>query len=234
MNANFRAIAPGLALAAVLTHAQAAQGAQGPSATGARIFVCTDATGKRITSDRPIPECLAREHRVLNPDGSTRALVAPPMTASERAAKEARDRELAVEETARLEAMRVDRLLLSRFPDEAAHQRAREAALNSVRESAEVSRRRMAVLALERKAALTEAEFYTAATLPPKLRYDLSSNEAAAASQRTLIQSQEAEAERINARFDVELERLRRLWAGAAAGSLGTLHAPNSPGAGAR
>lgn len=200
-------------------------------APGVRIYVCNDANGKRITSDRPIAECWAREQRLLNPDGSTRALVAPPMTPSERAAKEAREREAALEEAARLEAMRVDRLLLSRFPDEASHQRAREAALQSVREAAELSRRRMAELVVERKAALNEAEFYKPTTLPPKLRYELESNEAAAASQRSLIQGQESEAARISARFDHELERLRKLWSGAPPGSLGLLRPVVSAGA---
>lgn len=205
-----------------------------PPAAGARIYVCTDAHGKRITSDRPIAECWAREQRLLNPDGSTRAWVTPPMTASERAAKEARDREAALEEAARLEAMRVDRLLLSRFPDESSHQRAREAALHAVRESAELSRRRMAELAVERKAVLNEAEFYKTTALPPKLRYELESNDAAAASQRSLIQGQESESGRINARFDHELERLRKLWSGAPPGSLGLLRPVAPPGAAAR
>ncbi len=223
-----RWLAIGLA-SGLLTGAWAA-----PPAAGARIYVCTDAHGKRITSDRPIAECWAREQRLLNPDGSTRALVAPPMTASEHAAKEARDREAAFEEAARLEAMRVDRLLLSRFPDEASHQRAREAALQVVRGSAELSRRRMAELAVERKAAMNEAEFYNATTLPPKLRYDLESNDAAAASQRSLIQGQESESGRINARFDHELERLRKLWNGAPPGSLGPLRPMAPAGAAAR
>ena len=39
----------------------------------APIYSCIDAHGKRITSDRPIPECAAREQRVLNADGSVNA-----------------------------------------------------------------------------------------------------------------------------------------------------------------
>ncbi|HZF78545.1 MAG TPA: hypothetical protein VEZ89_02030, partial [Rubrivivax sp.] len=47
------------------------------------IYTCTDLSGKRWTSDRPIPACHGLEQRVLNADGSTRAVVAPPMTADE-------------------------------------------------------------------------------------------------------------------------------------------------------
>lgn len=190
---------------------------------GARIYVCTDANGKRLTSDRPIPECMAREQRVLNPDGSVRASLPPPMTAAERAAKEARDHDTAVEEMARLDALRVDRLLLNRYPDEATHRRARENSLNAVREADNLSKRRMAELAAERKAALVEAEFYKSVAMPPKLRNAIDANEAATASQRSLIQGQDAEAGRINARFDNELERLRKLWAGTPPGTLGPM-----------
>lgn len=37
------------------------------------IYTCIDAQGKRHTADRPIPECLDREQRLLNRDGSSAA-----------------------------------------------------------------------------------------------------------------------------------------------------------------
>ena len=33
------------------------------------IYTCTDANGRKLTSDRPIPACLDREQNVLNPQG---------------------------------------------------------------------------------------------------------------------------------------------------------------------
>ena len=210
-------------LAVVLSAACGAS--HGATSTGSGIYVCTDSNGKRITSDRPIAECLAREQRVLRPDGSTRAVLAPPMTAAERQAKDALDREAAAEQAARLDAIRVDRLLLRRYPDEASHRLAREKALDGVREASDLSRRRMTELASERKAASVEAEFYKSIAMPAKLRQEIEANEAAMASQRMLIHGQETEAGRVNARFDVELDRLRRLWAGAAPGSLGPFRA---------
>lgn len=203
----------------------------GAASVGSGIYVCTDVNGKRITSDRPIAECLAREQRVLRPDGSTRTVLPPPLTATERQAKEALDREAAVEDAARLDAIRVDRLLLKRYPDEASHRQAREKALDGVRESSDLSKRRMAELASERKAAVAEAEFYKSVAMPAKLRHEIEANEAATTSQRMLIQGQAAEGARVNARFDIELDRLRRLWAGVAPGSLGPLRPPSPPNA---
>ena len=67
--------------------------AQTTSSTGA-IYTCIDSAGKRLTSDRLISECLDREQRVLNRDGSVRMVLPPRMSTEERAAAEARKREL--------------------------------------------------------------------------------------------------------------------------------------------
>jgi hypothetical protein len=43
------------------------------------------------------------------------------------------------------------------------------------------------------------------------------------------VQNQQAEEARINTTFDVELDRLKRLWAGAMPGSMGPLGATAPP-----
>ena len=45
---------------------------------------------RRLTGDRPIPECLGREQRILNADGSTRSILPPFLSPEERAAKGSR------------------------------------------------------------------------------------------------------------------------------------------------
>ena len=192
------------------------------TAATAAIYTCIDAQGRRLTSDRPILECAGREQRVLNADGSVNTVLAPTLTSDERADKEAREREAATERAARQDAMRRDRNLLARFPDEAAHHKAREAALDDVRKSVLVSRGRVALFTAERKSLMDEAEFYTAKTMPGKLKALLDANDASTEAQRSLIQNQQAEVVRINTLYDAELARLRKLWAGVQPGSLGT------------
>ncbi|OYY64160.1 MAG: hypothetical protein B7Y51_04895 [Burkholderiales bacterium 28-67-8] len=187
------------------------------------IYACVDANGKHITSDRPIAECLSREHRVLNPDGSTREIRSPAPTADEQAELEARERARAVRAAIEADAVRSDRNLRSRYPNEAAHQRARAAALDDVRRTLQLSQRRLDALAAERRPLQDEAEFYAGRQMPPLLKQQLDGNESAADAQRTLMANQEAETLRINAAFDVELARLRAVWAGAAPGSLGPM-----------
>jgi hypothetical protein len=196
--------------------AAAACGAQ-----AAGIYTCVDASGKKLTSDRPIAACTDREQKVLNADGSVKRIVPPTLTTDERTDQEAKERQAAADRAAQLDAVRRDRNLMVRFPNEAAHNKARAKALDDVRNSVALSEKRLAALATERKPLLDEAEFYVGKQMPAKLKQQLDANEAATEAQRALIQNQQAELVRINALFDAELAHLRKLWAGAPAGSIG-------------
>jgi len=195
-------------------------------AGAAQIYTCIDANGKKLTSDRPIPACNDREQLELNADGSLRRRVPPTPTADERSEMEAREQKAALERANQREAVRRDRNLLARFPNEAAHHKAREAALSDTRAAVRVSEARLEALQKERKPMLDEAEFYIGKPLPPKLRLQLDGNEAATEAQRSLVLNQHAELVRINALYDTELERLKKLWGGAQPGTMGALPKP--------
>lgn len=187
------------------------------------IYTCV-VNGKKLTSDRLIPECTNLEQRRLNPDGSLNSIVQPMLTEDERTAVEAKEREASAERVQRNDAVRRDRNLTARFPDDAAHQKAREKALDAIRTSVRTSESRVALLLTERKKLLDEAEFYVPpAKLPPKLKLDLDANDAALAGQKALVVNQQAEVVRISSLYDAELARLKKLWGGAQPGSLGPL-----------
>jgi Domain of unknown function (DUF4124) len=219
MFGNGKALKPAIATMLIASAAVAS------SAHAQQIYSCTDANGKRLTSDRPLPECAARDQRVLNADGSVKKVLSPTLTAEEATQQEARDRAAAAARSAQQDAVRRDRNLTNRFPTEAAHAKARADALNDVRKAVESSERRMAALAAERKPLISEAEFYVGKPLPLKLKQALDANDATTDAQRTLIQNQQIETVRINALYDAELARLRRLWGGAPAGSMGAVSA---------
>jgi hypothetical protein len=184
------------------------------------IFTCTDSKGRRVTSDRPIAECTDREQRVLNSDGSTRQVVGPTQTAEEKAIADEVQRRRQALETARKDAIRHDRNLLNRYANERAHQKAREGALETMRKVLKSSEARLAELERERKTLQDEAEFYKGRELPAKLTGRFDYNQSAAEAQRTLVQNHRAEVSRIDAIYDDELARLRKLWAGAQPGSM--------------
>jgi hypothetical protein len=184
------------------------------------IYACTDANGKHLTSDRPIAECLGREQRVLNADGSTREVRSAPLTADEQAEQDAIERSRALRAAADADAVRRDRNLRARYPNEAAHQRARATALDDLKRTLQLSQLRLNDLAVERKPLQEEAEFYTGRQMPAALKQQLEVNDAAAEAQRVLMVNQQAESARINATFDAELVRLRAMWAGGKPGAL--------------
>lgn len=188
--------------------------------SSAGIYTCVDSHGRRLTSDRPIAECTSREQRVLNRDGSVRQVVPPVLTAEERAERDAADRRAELARAAQADAVRRDRNLVARFPNEAAHNKAREAALDTVRLAVKATEMRVKELAAERKPLLDESEFYKGKPLPARLKQQLDANDAATAAQRQATGAQALELERINRLYDAELDRLRRLWAGAPLGSI--------------
>jgi hypothetical protein len=220
-----------LALGVFCSLGSPAPAAAQQAASPAGIYTCTDERGRRLTSDRPIAECHNRDQRVLNRDGSVRAVIAPTMTADERAEAEARERRAGELRSTQADAYRRDRNLLNRYPDEAAHGRAREAALDSVRVARKFSEVRLKELAKERIPLTNESEFYKGKKLPAKLKQALDANEASVDAQQEALATQAVEMERVNKLYDTERERLRRLWAGAAPGSLGPAVGPVAPAA---
>lgn len=195
----------------------------GKSRGSDQIYTCVDAKGRKLTSDRPMIECLDREHRVLNRDGSMKTVLPPSMTAEERAVLEDAQRRKRVEEEQRKETVRHDRNLLARFPNRAAHDKARESALDNLRASIKLSEKRLDQLRKDLKPLNDEAEFYVGKELPGRLRAQFDYVQVATEAQNTLLQNQQAELVRINARYDEELVRLEKLWAGAQPGSVGAV-----------
>jgi len=216
-----RLVALALCPWALATAAQAQATTKPPSG----IYTCIDDRGRRITADRPIAECTDREQQVLNRDGSLRSVLPPTLTAEERAQREARERAAVEARAAQADAVRRDRNLMARYPNEAAHSRAREAALDTVRLAMKATEIRLRQLAAEAAPLRDEAEFYEGRSLPATLKAAIDANEVAVEAQRAASANQVAELDRINRLYDAELNRLRRLWAGVVPGSLGPLAA---------
>lgn len=184
----------------------------------AAIFTCVDAQGRRITSDRPIAACMDREQRELGPTGNVRRVIPPEPTADERAAMEA-NRKANAERDARLnEEKRRERALLSRYPNETAHQRERVKALESVDAVEAAVHKRIEELVKLRAGLDDEMAFYAKdpAKAPPLLQRKFKDNKSLLDAQQNALKQQAAERQRVSERFDAELEQLRKLWAQAA------------------
>lgn len=178
------------------------------------IYTCTDASGRKLRSDRPIPACNDREQTVLNPSGTVRARIGPSLSVQQRAELEERKKEEAAEQARLQEDKRRDRAMLARYPSRDAHDKERanaNARLDAVVLEAE---KRIKALQDERAKNDRELEFYQgdSAKAPPALRRQIDYVTEGLQAQRRFIQSQENERQRLNARFDEELVRLQQLW----------------------
>jgi hypothetical protein len=186
----------------------------GPVAAQSGIYTCTDAKGRKLTADRPIPECNDREQRVLNPSGTVKSKVGPSLTAQERAEQEAKDKRDADEKERNQEEKRRDRALLIRYPNKGVHDQERSEALAQISAVIKAASTRVEELVRQRKSLDDEMEFYKKdpTKAPAYLRRQVEESNQSQTVQKKFIAEQEAEARRVNLRFDDELARLKPLW----------------------
>ncbi len=183
------------------------------------IFTCVDAKGRRLTADRPIMECLDREQKELGPTGIVRRKIGPELTAQERAVEEEKARRAADERLRAAEDKRRDRALLTRYPDQAAHDKERALALAQAEEIIATASQRAADLAKQRRRLDAELEFFKSdpAKVPEKLKRQILETEQHMEAQKRFIADHQADRQRTNTRFDEELATLKALWAQRAA-----------------
>lgn len=180
----------------------------------AQIYTCVDAGGKKITSDRPIPECAEREQKELNSSGTVKRTVKPVMTAEEQRLFDNKQRAENEERSRIAEEKRKDRALLTRYPNRASHDQERTEALTQVDDVMRAATKRIGELGTQRKEVDAQLEFYKKdpSKAPPSLRRQVDDNNNSVAVQKRFVIDQEGEKKRINTRFDDELVKLKTLW----------------------
>ncbi len=178
------------------------------------VYTCTDAKGRKLTADRPIPECTDREQKILNPSGTVKAKVAPTLTAQERVDLEQKEKREVEERNRTADEKRRDRALLIRYPNKGVHDQERQEALAQILVVVHAAKNRLDELSKQRVAIDAEMEFYKKdpTKAPTYLRRQLEDNIQSQAVQRRFMGEQEGEIKRVVARFDDELVRLRQLW----------------------
>jgi hypothetical protein len=183
-----------------------------------KIYTCVDASGRRLSSDRPIPECLDREQRELSSTGVTRRVIPPAQSdadrAREMALKQEQVQQREQEKAKQKEADRRNQLMLMRYPNQTKHDAERQSQLQTVQSAVTTIQIRQRELDRQRKELQTELEFYKGdvSKAPPVLQRRVKTNDEEIAVQQKLLQHQEAERQRVNTRFDEELLELKKLW----------------------
>lgn len=188
------------------------------TASAQTVYSCVDAQGRRLTADRPILECLDREQSERDASGAVRRKRGPVPTPAEQAAADERAQQQALERRRIDDERRKLRALAVRYPDRAAHDRARDAALQAMDQQIHSAQAHLAELQAQRQKLEQELEFYRQdlAKAPAALRHQIEQNRAHIAGQQRVIESEQAEKNRVKARFEEEQARLRPWWPGAA------------------
>lgn len=201
-------------LAVTLTLLSLVSGVLAQEKNASGIYSCIDSKGRRLTSDRPIVECLDREQKQLGTSGTVKRVLPPSYTAEERAELAAKRRAEELEQARINEEKRRERALLIRYPNQAMHDKERSDALAQIDEVMAAVRKRGETLVQERKEIDTELEFYKndVSLAPSWLKRKIEDNEAQVQVQKRFLNDQLLEKQRVNARFDEELAKLKQLW----------------------
>lgn len=189
-----------LMLAPALAHAQA------------KIYICKDAAGRTLTSDRPIAECSNRPVREVDRSGITRREIPAPPTPEEKQRQAREEAARRAEQLAAEERRRHDRALLARFRDEEEIISSGQRNILLVQEN--VKRETLLLAAAEKRQQAAEDELALSVRKQQTshdLRQRLQDADHAVAASRRRLGDYEAEILMINSRTDAMVKRFREL-----------------------
>jgi hypothetical protein len=206
---------PAACLAAALALAAPELWAQPTISSPPAIYSCTDADGRVISSDRPIPACARRPMRELNADGSLRRIIAPPMSKEEQRERSALDKQREDAAWARKVQQSRDRNLLLTFEDERSLESMRRRGLADIDHEIRLATQRILSLDKDLKHAQEAATSWQADNphkqLPFHFQQRITDAANAILAEDALIADRHTERERVNSRFDADARRLREL-----------------------
>lgn len=178
----------------------------------AKIYVCKDAAGHTLTSDRPIAECSSRPVRELDRHGITRREIPAPMTPEEKKRQAREAAVLRAEQQAAREQRHNDHALLARFQSEEDIILSGRRNVALVQEN--VKRETQILAASEKRQQQAEADIALPADRKQhadELRQRLEDADRSVAASRRRLGDYEAEILLMNSRTDAILKRFREL-----------------------
>lgn len=173
-----------------------------------KIYMCKDASGKTLSSDRPIPECADRPVREYSNNGRTRKELAAPLTAEQKRALELQEEKKKAEQLAAAEQKRSDRALSARYRSEEDITAARKRDSDLV--SIQITQYRAALHGAEKDQATVLAQKQKGA-VSPALQAKLDRADESVRDLKKRIKDSETELAQINEKYDLTLQRYREI-----------------------
>lgn len=176
-----------------------------------KIYSCKDATGRTITSDRPIPECANRPMKELNNSGMVKREIPVPLTAAEARIKKEAEEKRKADEAAAIEQRRRDLTLLQTYKSEQQIMLERQQRLIQLRNNVNIALTAKTTAEAKQKAAQLEADGFKAkgALIPSFVKTKISDAERTAQQEGKNAETYEAEISKEKAKYDDIIARYR-------------------------
>jgi len=182
-----------------------------PAGAWAQLFVCKTPSGKTLTGDVPPADCKNVEIRELNRDGSVRRVIEPPLTDEQKRKREEEEKKRKELEREAREQNRKDRALLETYASEEEIDASRDRTLANQQVLIERANEQLKQIRADRKHLEDETEFYVKRKMPERLKRALEDNDTLQQQQLRTMELIREDMERINERYDAELQRFREL-----------------------
>lgn len=181
------------------------------SAGAAPTYCCADDKGRQACSDVLPTQCYGRAYREINERGVTVRRVDAPLTAEQRAQKEAETKVRQEEDRRQMEQRRKDQALLNTYASDKEIDFVRDRTLADMDASVKRIEAKRSELLKKQKQLADEAEFYRKKAPPKELQDAVRTNELELKTQQTALDAKKQEMESVRAKYDEEKRRYLEL-----------------------
>lgn len=207
-NTAFPAVSRRCALSWALALSSALVSISGkPALAAGNLYCCADASGKQVCGDLLPQACYGRAYRELGENGRTLRTIEAPLSAEERAQRQAAEEKRKAEEAIAREKQRKDQALLNTYGSERDIEAMRLRAQEDVQKSVKAAETRIAEIREQRKKFENEAEFYKKKTLPAEVQKGLKDADYEIKAQESIIESKKKELDIIREKYDDDKRR---------------------------
>lgn len=182
-------------------------------------YCCATAQGRTVCGDILPQECHGRAYRELNERGSLIRQVEAPLTAEQRAQRDAEEKHKKQAETAARDEQRRNQALLSTYVDERDIDLVRDRALDQISSSTKSLQEKYNESLKRRKQLNDELASYQSKPAPKELKERIRANELDLQAQLAATEEKKREMEQVIKRFAEEKRRYTELKQGADAAS---------------
>jgi hypothetical protein len=173
-------------------------------------ITCCDVNGHRTCGDPPPPQCINKTKTIFSQGGVAKEIEAP-LTAEQKAARDAEDARKKEEAKIAAEQARKDRALMASYTTEKEIDAARDRALKEIERNIEQAKNRLETARKKKEKLDQEKEFYLKKPMPASLKAQVKDNDSEIAAQEKTLQQADDDIAAAKARFDADKTRFHQL-----------------------